>query len=158
MLRAHFVRTCICQSFPPDLTSTPPIVGVTQYTSRGHIARSALEAACYQTSAILTAMSKDSGHTLQRLAVDGGMSNSEICMQTQADLIGIPVDRPAMRETTALGAAFAAGLGAGMWKEVDELKEANWEGDVFEPKMKDEEAKRLFERWEAAVERARGFV
>jgi glycerol kinase len=104
-------------------------------------------------------MSKDSGHTLQRLAVDGGMSNSEICMQTQSDLIGIPVDRPAMRETTALGAAFAAGIGAGIWKEVSELKEeAGWDGDVFEPRLKSEEAKGKVERWEKAVEKARGFV
>jgi glycerol kinase len=87
-----------------------------------------MEATCYQTKAILDAMEKDSGKTLQRLAVDGGMSNSELCMQTQCDLISIPVDRPKMRETTALGAAFAAGLACGLWKDFDELKKINTVG------------------------------
>jgi glycerol kinase len=104
------------------------ILGITQYTQKGHLARAALEATCYQTKAILDAMEKDSGKTLQRLAVDGVMSNSELCMQTQCDLISIPVDRPKMRETTALGAAFAAGLAVGLWKDFDELKQINLRG------------------------------
>ena len=86
-------------------------VGITQHTERGHIARATLEATCHQTAAILDAMAADSGHALESLAVDGGLSNSDLCMQTQADISGIRVDRPAMRETTALGAAIAADLG-----------------------------------------------
>lgn len=104
------------------------ILGITQYTQKGHLARAALEATCYQTKAILDAMEKDSGKALQRLAVDGGMSNSELCMQTQCDLISIPVDRPKMRETTALGAAFAAGLAVSTWQDFDELKKINTKG------------------------------
>jgi glycerol kinase len=104
-------------------------------------------------------MEKDSGSSLQRLAVDGGMSNSDLCMQTQADLIGIPVDRPKMRETTALGAAIAAGLAAHVWKDLKELKDVNSaDGTVFEPQMLKEESKNMFSRWEKAVYTAAGFV
>jgi len=135
------------------------ILGITQYTQKGHLARAALEATCYQTKAILDAMEKDSGKALQRLAVDGGMSNSELCMQTQCDLISIPVDRPKMRETTALGAAFAAGLAVGTWADFDELKKINTKGGtVFEPKMAKDESKRLYDRWEKAVYNCSGFV
>ncbi|KIW00193.1 glycerol kinase [Verruconis gallopava] len=135
------------------------ILGITQYTQKGHLARAALEATCYQTKAILDAMEKDSGKALSRLAVDGGMSNSELCMQTQCDLISIPVDRPKMRETTALGAAFAAGLAVGTWNDFEELKQINTKGGtVFEPKMPKEESKRLYERWEKAVYNCSGFV
>lgn len=118
-----------------------------------------MEATCYQTKAILEAMEKDSGKALQRLAVDGGMSNSELCMQTQCDLISIPVDRPKMRETTALGAAFAAGLACGVWKDFDELKKINTVGGaVFEPKMPKEASRKMFDRWEKAVYTCTGFV
>lgn len=135
------------------------LVGITQHTQKGHIARATLEATCYQTKAILDAMEKDSGKSLQRLAVDGGMSNSELCMQAQADLIGIPVDRPKMRETTALGAAIAAGLAVGVWKNLEELKEINTQGGtVFEPKIGKEQARMMFERWERAVYTCTGFV
>jgi len=135
------------------------ILGVTQYTQKGHIARAALEAACFQTKAILDAMEKDSGHALQRLAVDGGMSNSDLCMQTQADLISIPVDRPKMRETTALGAAIASGLAVGMWRDLDELKDINTKGgSVFEPKIAKGDSAKRFERWEKAVHACSRFV
>ena len=135
------------------------LVGITQYTQKGHIARATLEATCYQTKAILDAMEKDSGKALQRLAVDGGMSNSELCMQTQANLIGIPVDRPKMRETTALGAAIAAGLAVGMWKDLEELKEINTQGGTtFEPRIGKKQAETMFERWEKAVYTCTGFV
>jgi glycerol kinase len=118
-----------------------------------------MEATCYQTKAILEAMEKDSGKALQRLAVDGGMSNSELCMQTQCDLISIPVDRPKMRETTALGAAFAAGLAVGVWKDFDELKKINTVGGtIFEPKMAKEASRKMFDRWEKAVYTCTGFV
>ena len=95
-------------------------VGVTQHTQRGHIARATLEATCFQTRAILEAMEKDSGHRLDVLAVDGGMSNSDLTMQTQSDITGVRVERPGMRETTALGAAIAAGLAVpGCWSSLE---------------------------------------
>lgn len=98
------------------------LFGITAYTQKGHIARATLEATCFQTKAILDAMEKDSGKKLAELAVDGGMTNSDLCMQTQADLINIPVERPKMLETTALGAAIAAGFAIGVWETFDELK------------------------------------
>ncbi|KAI9855199.1 MAG: Glycerol kinase [Vezdaea acicularis] len=134
------------------------IFGITHHTERGHIARATLEATCFQTKAILDAMEKDSGHKLLELAVDGGMSNSDLCMQTQADIIGIPVDRPAMREATALGAAVAAGFAIGFWNETD-VKAMNREGrKVFSPQVSQEESEKMFKRWERAVEMGRGWI
>jgi len=104
-------------------------------------------------------MEKDSGHKLESLAVDGGVSNSDLCMQTQADISGIRVDRPRMRETTALGAAIAAGLATGVWKELEDLREVNKNGRrVFTPQMERKQADRLFRKWEQAVEMSRGWV
>lgn len=133
--------------------------GITQHTQRGHIARATLEAVCFQTKAILDAMEKDSGHKLQELKVDGGMSNSHLCMQTQADLVGIPIVRPKMRETTALGAAIAAGFAVGVWKDFDELKEINKEGEtVFEPQMHKNASTKMHLRWEKAVKMCKGWM
>ncbi|OJJ30369.1 hypothetical protein ASPWEDRAFT_748248 [Aspergillus wentii DTO 134E9] len=133
--------------------------GITQYTQKGHIARATLEATCFQTKAILEAMEKDSGHTLSELAVDGGMSNSDLAMQTQTDLISIPVYRPKMRETTALGAAIAAGLAVGLWRNFAELRDINRAGGtVFKPKMSRPESVKLFTNWEKAVSMSRGWV
>ncbi|KAL2266218.1 hypothetical protein VTJ83DRAFT_5570 [Remersonia thermophila] len=135
------------------------LFGITQHTTKAHIARATLEATCFQTRAILEAMARDSGHRLESLAVDGGLSNSDLCMQTQADVCGIPVDRPAMRETTALGAAIAAGLATGVWQELEDLREVNRMGrKVFEPRMEREKADRMFRKWEQAVEMSRGWV
>jgi glycerol kinase len=134
------------------------VVGITAHTQKGHIARATLEATCYQTRAILDAMEKDSGHKLGNLAVDGGMSNSDLCMQTQADIIGIEVDRPVMRETTALGAAIAAGFASGIWKEFDELKELNKEDrTIFKPVIEKEKREQMFKKWEQAVEMSKGW-
>jgi glycerol kinase len=103
-------------------------------------------------------MEKDSGHKLESLAVDGGMSNSDLCMQTQADITGIPVDRPMMRETTALGAAIAAGFAVGVWKELEELKQLNREDrTVFMPKMDRAKSERMWRKWEQAVKMSRGW-
>lgn len=133
------------------------IFGVTAYTQRGHIARATLEATCFQTKAILDAMEKDSGQKLAELAVDGGMSNSDLCMQTQADLIGIPVVRPQMRETTALGAAIAAGFAVDVWKNFDELKDINTTGNtVYTPEITEEASAKLFKQWTKAVRMCRG--
>lgn len=135
------------------------LVGITHHTERGHIARATLEAVCFQTKAILDAMEKDSGHKLSELKVDGGMSNSALCMQTQADLVGIPIVRPKMRETTALGAAIAAGFAAGVWKDFGELKEVNTAGQTtFEPQMDEAASKKMFKRWERAVAMCKGWL
>ncbi|OAQ61705.1 glycerol kinase 2 [Pochonia chlamydosporia 170] len=134
------------------------IFGITAYTQRGHIARATLEATCFQTKAILDAMAKDSGKKLSELAVDGGMCNADLIMQTQSDIIGIPVNRPAMRETTALGAAIAAGFAAGVWESFDDLKDVNTEGQtVFKPQITASDANKRFERWEKAVQMSKGW-
>ncbi|KAK5688583.1 Glycerol kinase [Elasticomyces elasticus] len=133
--------------------------GITHHTERGHIARATLEAVCFQTKAILDAMGKDSGHDLKELAVDGGMSNSDLCMQTQADLVGIPIIRPKMRETTALGAAIAAGFASGVWETFDELKSVNTQGQTtYEAKIDRPAAKKMFGRWERAVNMSKGWL
>ncbi|KAF2460619.1 glycerol kinase-like protein [Lineolata rhizophorae] len=135
------------------------IFGITQYTERGHIARATLEATCFQTKAILDAMELDSGHQLKQLAVDGGMSNSDLCMQTQANIIGIPVDRPAMRETTSLGAAIAAGFAVGIWEKFAELKEINQKNRTdFQPNISEAKRAEMFERWQRAVSMCRGWL
>lgn len=104
-------------------------------------------------------MEEDSGHKLESLAVDGGLSNSDLCMQTQADVGRIPVDRPAMRETTALGAAVAAGLAVGVWDELEDLKDVNRLGRrVFKPMMSENGAEKMFKKWEQAVQMSRGWV
>ncbi|KAH9907443.1 glycerol kinase [Xylariomycetidae sp. FL2044] len=142
------------------------LFGITQHTKRGHIARATLEATCFQTRAILDAMSKDSGHKLESLAVDGGMSNSDLTMQTQADMSRIRVERPVMRETTALGAAIAAGLavqqgGTGGWTDLESIATMMRKKEgrrVFEPEMDREEVERMYDHWERAVEMSRGWV
>ncbi|MCJ1313087.1 Glycerol kinase [Agyrium rufum] len=135
------------------------IFGITQHTQKGHIARATLEATCFQTKAILDAMEKDSGHKLEQLAVDGGMCNSDLCMQIQSDIIGIPVDRPFMRETTALGAAIAAGFAVELWKEFEELKEINQSGrTVFTPKISTHDSGVMYKRWSRAVEMSKGWL
>ncbi|KAF6823841.1 glycerol kinase [Colletotrichum musicola] len=134
------------------------IFGITAYTQRGHIARATLEATCFQTKAILDSMEKDSGAALTELAVDGGMCNSDLVMQTQSDIIGIPVNRPGMRETTALGAAIAAGFAVGVWKSFDQLNDVNLEGrTIFKPQISDEDAAQRFARWEKAVQMSKGW-
>ncbi|KAF4979987.1 hypothetical protein FZEAL_3914 [Fusarium zealandicum] len=135
------------------------LFGVTQHTNKGHIVRATLEATCHQTAAILDAMASDSGHALDILAVDGGLSNSDLCMQTQADLSGVPVDRPAMRETTALGAAIAAGLATGVWNELEDLHEVNRKDrKIFQPQADIKDRRRSRKRWERAVEMSRGWL
>ncbi|KAI0887967.1 glycerol kinase [Annulohypoxylon maeteangense] len=138
------------------------LFGITQHTQRGHIARATLEATCFQTRAILEAMEKDSGHRLHSLAVDGGMSNSDLTMQTQADISGIRVERPSMRETTALGAAIAAGLAIeGCWSSFEELQELTDKKAgrrVFKPQVERKKAQRMYQHWERAVDMSRGWV
>ncbi len=134
------------------------IVGMTRYVNKGHIARAALEATAYQTREVLDAMKKDSGVTLTALKVDGGMVYNDLLMQFQADILGVPVVRPKVAETTSLGAAYAAGLAVGFWRELEDLR-ANWAVDkTWTPKMKPEDRDRLYKRWLLAVERTFGWA
>jgi len=129
------------------------IVGMTRYANKGHIARAVLEATAYQTREVLDAMEKDSGVKLTALKVDGGMVFNELLMQFQADILDVPVIRPKVAETTALGAAYAAGLAVGFWKDYDELR-ANWGKDKeWKPSMPVEKRNSLFAGWKKAVTR-----
>ncbi|KAJ2780533.1 Glycerol kinase [Coemansia javaensis] len=131
------------------------LVGLTQYATRGHIARATLESVCYQTRAILEAMRKDSGTELRRLRVDGGLTNSDQAMQIQADILSIEVVRPEMRETTALGAALAAGLAVGVWKDESELRHvAQSSVTAFWSRISDDKRAEMLRGWEKAVERS----
>jgi glycerol kinase len=129
------------------------IAGMTRYVNKGHLARAALEATAYQTREVLDAMEKDSGVQLTALKVDGGMVFNELLMQFQADLLNVPVIRPKIAETTALGAAYAAGLAVGYWKNFDELRE-NWGKDKeWKPGMTAEKRESLYAGWKKAVTR-----
>jgi len=129
------------------------IVGLTRYVNRGHIARAALEATAFQTREVLDAMNKDSGVDLKALKVDGGMVYNETLMQFQSDVLGVPVIRPVVAETTALGAAYAAGLAVGFWNNVNDLRK-NWQVDkTWEPAMDDEHRKQIYKSWLKAVTR-----
>jgi glycerol kinase len=134
------------------------IVGMTRYVNKGHIARAALEASAYQTREVLEAMQKDSGVALKALKVDGGMVHNELLMQFQADLIDVPVIRPKVTETTALGAAYAAGLAVGFWKDFDELR-TNWGQDrAWQPQMDSSKRESLYAGWKKAVTRTFDWV
>ncbi|MCJ7530808.1 MAG: glycerol kinase GlpK [Anaerolineales bacterium] len=129
------------------------LVGLTRYVTKAHIARAALEATAYQTREVLDAMNKDSGVKLTALKVDGGMVYNELLMQFQADILGVPVIRPVVAETTALGAAYAAGLAVGFWKNFDELRE-NWAKDKeWDPKMPEAKRDKIYAGWKKAVTR-----
>lgn len=129
------------------------IAGLTRFADKGHIARAALEAAAFQSREVLEAMQSDSGVNLSQLKVDGGMVVNELLMQFQADILGVPVVRPKVSETTALGAAYAAGLAIGLWDNTDDLR-ANWEQDkVWQPNMDSETQKVLYAGWKKAVTR-----
>ena len=134
------------------------IIGLTHYINKGHIARAILEATCYQTREVFEAMQKDSGIEFKSLKVDGGMTVNELLMQFQADILGVPVIRPMVAETTVLGAAYAAGLAVGYWKDKNELK-SNWsEGKKWEVKLLEEEREKLYKGWKKAVERTFNWV
>ncbi len=129
------------------------IIGLTRYANKGHIARAALEATAYQTREVLDAMQLDSGTKLSTLKVDGGMVVNELLMQFQSDILEVPVVRPSITETTALGAAYAAGLAVGYWSNTDELI-ANWSKDrEWHPSMSHEDSQILFDKWKKAVQR-----
>ncbi len=134
------------------------IAGLTRYATKAHLARAALEANAYQTKEVLDAMAEDSGVELTTLKVDGGMVVNSLLMQFQADLLDVPVVRPEVAETTALGAAYAAGLAVGVWSNLDELT-SNWQlGQRWEPSMEDSTRSTLFAGWKKAVARTFGWV
>ena len=141
-----------------DMDARGVIVGLTRYVTRAHIVRATLESICYQTRDVLEAMRADSGIELTALKVDGGATVNNFLMQLQADVLGVPVVRPVVHETTALGAAYAAGLATGLWSNQDELR-ANWGVDrVFEPRWDEARMEEAYAGWKKAVERSRGWV
>ncbi|KQM40299.1 MULTISPECIES: glycerol kinase GlpK [unclassified Microbacterium] len=134
------------------------IVGMTRYVNRGHIARAALEATAFQSREVLDAVNADSGVDLAELKVDGGMTANDALMQFQADILGVPVVRPVVAETTALGAAYAAGLAVGFWDNLDDLR-ANWQEDKrWEPNMDDGERERELRLWKKAVTKSMDWI
>jgi glycerol kinase len=133
------------------------IVGITRGTTSGHIARAALESIAYQVADLLDAMAADAGIALTELRVDGGAATNNTLMQFQADLLGVPVVRPAVTETTALGAAYLAGLAVGFWSSLEAIT-GQWKVDRrFEPEMPRAAAGALRERWSAALGRSKGW-
>ncbi len=134
------------------------IMGLTRGSSAGHIARAALESIAYQTADVLHAMATDSGIDLRELRVDGGAARNDALMQFQANLLGLRVVRPQIQETTALGAAYLAGLGCGFWKNPAQLN-AQWQVErTFEPRMSRDQAAHLLAGWHRAVERSKGWA
>jgi len=134
------------------------IAGLTRYVNRGHIARAALEATAFQTREVLDAMNADSGVPLTALKVDGGMVYNDLLMQFQANVLGVPVVRPKVAETTALGAAYAAGLAVGFWQNTDEMR-ANWGIDkTWEPSADDAPRTTMYKMWKKAVTRTFDWV
>ena len=156
-----------------DTSARGVIVGLTRYVTRAHLVRATLEAICYQTRDILTAMQMDSNLAqgtgpqaqyagpqapISHLKVDGGATVNAFLMQLQADVLGVPVVRPTVHETTALGAAYAAGLAVGVWGSLDQLK-AQWQADqVFEPAWEQARRNAAYQGWQKAVEKAKGWL
>jgi glycerol kinase len=134
------------------------ILGLTAYAGAGHIARAALEATAWQTKEVVDAVDEVADVPFAELRVDGGMVANELLMQFQADVLGVPVIRPRVAETTALGAAYAAGLAIGFWADQDELRERWSEDKRWEPRMDDDERERRYAMWRKAVERSLGWT
>ncbi len=140
-----------------DMYARGVIVGLTRGTMREHIIRATLESIAYQTRDVIEAMEADSGIKLKELKVDGGASENSFLMQFQADILGTLVNRPAITETTALGAAYLAGLGAGLWKDREDIKK-NWKsGKVYAPAMDHTERENRYAKWKKAVKRSMGW-
>ena len=134
------------------------IAGLTRFVNKGHIARAVLEASAYQTRDIVEAMNKDSGVELTKLKVDGGMVGNELLMQFQSDILNVPVIRPQVSETTALGAAYAAGLAVGFWSGIEGLRK-NWSEDkTFHPAMESTVREKCYKEWKKAVDRTFNWV
>ena len=134
------------------------IVGMTSSHDKGHVCRATLEAIAYQTKDVFDAIEKDSNVSLKSLRVDGGGTANNLLMQFQADIINVPVEFPAVLETTAMGAAFAAGLAVGVWKDLDEIKSLWSLAKTFEPKMSKQVRLENIKGWEKAVSKSLGWV
>ncbi|MEU6082484.1 glycerol kinase GlpK [Streptomyces sp. NPDC047108] len=134
------------------------IVGLTRYNTGGHIARATLEAICYQSRDVADAMERDSGVHLDVLKVDGGVTANDLCMQIQANVLGVPVSRPVVAETTALGAAYAAGLATGFWQTQEELRSHWQESKRWEPEWSEEQRAEGYEGWKRAIDRSLDWV
>ena len=140
------------------MTARGAIVGLTRYVQKSHIVRATLESICYQTRDVIDAMQKDSGVNLTSLKVDGGAVKNDLLMQMQADILGVEVVRPIVNETTALGAAYAAGLAVGFWKDENEIR-ANWAVDrKFASLSLPEKREKMYAGWKKAVEKSRGWT
>jgi len=134
------------------------IVGLTRYVNRAHLVRATLESMCYQSRDVAEAVEQDSGKPLPDLRVDGGAVKNDFLMQLQADILGIAVIRPQVQETTALGAAYLAGLATGYWSTTEEMRE-NWQVDrVFEPQWSEDQRESGYAQWKKAIERTRGWI
>ena len=134
------------------------VAGLTGYARSGHLARAVLEATAFQTRELLEAMEKDSGLKIPELRVDGGMVGNNLLMQFQADILNRPVIRPEITETTALGAAYAAGLSVGFWESLEEIG-GHWkENKRWLPGMEEQQRDNLFRHWKKAVERSKGWI
>jgi glycerol kinase len=134
------------------------MVGLSRFHTNAHVARATLEAICYQSRDAVEAMQQDSGAKLDVLRVDGGVTANELCMQLQADILGVPVSAPVVAETTALGAAYAAGLAVGFWRDTDDLRR-NWsEGRRWEPRWSEQERAAGYAGWKKAVERTLNWI
>ena len=130
------------------------IIGITRGTTLEHIARAALESIAYQTRDVLESMHSDSGTKGRALRVDGGGTQSDLLMQFQADILGIPVEKPVVTEMAALGAAYLAGIGVGFWENMEEV-ERQWKVDkTYAPKMSEDQRESLYANWKRAVERS----
>ena len=141
-----------------DSSARGAILGLSRFNTKEHLVRATLEAVCYQSRDVADAMNADSGVDLEVLKVDGGMTVNDTLMQLQADVLGVPVSRPVVAETTALGAAYAAGLAVGFWNNTDEMRE-NWlEDKRWEPQWSDDQREEGYARWKKAVERTRDWV
>ncbi|MDQ7843024.1 MAG: glycerol kinase GlpK [Armatimonadota bacterium] len=141
-----------------DMDARGVIVGLTRFADRRHLVRATLEAICYQTREVLDAMRADAGIPLTVLKVDGGAVRNNFLMQLQADILGVPVIRPTVSETTALGAAYMAGLAVGVWRDLADLRR-NWQVDrIFEPVWSEDRREAGYRLWRRAVERARGWL
>ena len=134
------------------------IVGLTRAATKAHLARAALEAICYQTRDVMDAMVADSGVPMKEMRVDGGITANSLCMQMQADVMGIDITRPLVTETTALGAAYAAGLAVGYWKNTDELKKQWQQSRRWHPTSTADERAAGYSGWKKAVERTLNWV
>jgi len=141
-----------------DMDARGVVVGLTRYITRAHLVRATLEAICYQTREVLEAMEQDAGIRLTSLRVDGGASRNNLLMQLQADILGVPVVRPTVSETTSLGAAYAAGLAAGVWDSLDGLR-YHWQVQrTFDPAWSVDRRDAGYAGWQRAVERTRGWI